>query len=90
MVPEIISSAILGPVATCAFKIYCNASGGGMGTSGLVGVFGIIEASSGKPWWLITLAIALLMFILPAAISFGVSEFMRKKGVIKFGDMKLD
>ena len=90
MVPEIISSAILGPVATCAFKIYCNASGGGMGTSGLVGVFGIIEASSGKPWWLITLAIALLMFILPAAISLGVSEFMRKKGVIKFGDMKLD
>ena len=90
MVPEIISSAILGPVATCVFKIYCNASGGGMGTSGLVGVFGLIEASHGRPWWVIALAVALLLFILPAGITLAASEFMRKKGVIKFGDMKLD
>lgn len=90
MVPEIISSAILGPVATCVFKIYCNASGGGMGTSGLVGVFGMIEASSGRPWWVITLAVLLLLLALPAVITFAVSEFMRKKGIIKFGDMKLD
>ena len=29
-------------------------------------------------------------FLLPALISLGVSELMRKKGWIKFGDMKLD
>ena len=90
MVPEIVSSAVLGPVATCAFKIYCNASGGGMGTSGLVGVFGMIEASADRPWWVVTLAVTLLLFVLPAAISLGVSELLRKKGVIEFGDMKLD
>ena len=29
-------------------------------------------------------------FILPAMIAFAVSEIMRKKGIIKDGDMKLD
>lgn len=90
MVPELVASAVLGPIATCVFKIYCNASGGGMGTSGLVGLFGIVEASNGRPWWIITIAILLLLFILPAAISLAVSEFLRKKDIIKFGDMKID
>ena len=34
--------------------------------------------------------IALMHFLLPAAISLAVSEVMRKKAWIKFGDMKLD
>jgi uncharacterized membrane protein len=29
-------------------------------------------------------------FVLPAIIAFAVSEVMRKKGLIKDGDMKLD
>ncbi|MBO4323423.1 MAG: PTS sugar transporter subunit IIC [Clostridia bacterium] len=90
MLPEIIASAVLGPVATCLFKLKCNAGGGGMGTSGLVGVFGAIEASGDMNGWLLALSIALLMFILPAAIAFGVSELFRKKGWIKFGDQKLE
>ena len=90
MLPEIIASAVLGPVATCLFKLKCNAVGGGMGTSGLVGVFGIINASEGMNGWVLALAIALLAFVLPAAICFGVSELLRKKGIIKFGDQKLD
>lgn len=90
MLPEIISSAILGPVSTCLFGLKCNASGGGMGTSGLVGVFGTIEASAGMNPWILALGIALLLFILPAALSFGFSELFRKIGWIKFGDQKLD
>ena len=90
MLPEIISSAILGPVSTCLFGLKCNASGGGMGTSGLVGVFGTIEASAGMNPWILTLGIALMLFILPAALSFGFSELFRKIGWIKFGDQKLD
>lgn len=90
MLPEIISSAILGPVSTCLFGLKCNASGGGMGTSGLVGVFGTIEASVGMNPWILALGIALLLFILPAALSFGFSELFRKIGWIKFGDQKLD
>lgn len=92
MLPAIISSAIVGPLSTCVFKLYCNSTGGGMGTSGLVGVFGMIDASTGMGvnGWVIGFGIALLMFILPAAISLLVSELLRKKGLIKFGDMSLD
>ena len=34
--------------------------------------------------------IAVMHFIAPALIAFAVSEFMRKKKLISFGDMKLD
>ncbi len=90
MLPEIIASAILGPVSTCLFKLKCNATGGGMGTSGLVGVFGTIEASVGMNPVVLAVGIALLLFILPAALSFGFSELFRKLGWIKFGDQKLN
>lgn len=89
MLPEIISSALLGPVATCLFQMKCNAVGGGMGTSGLVGVFGVIDASAGVPAWQITLSVALLIFILPAVLTFVFSELFRKIGWIKEGDQKL-
>lgn len=89
MLPMIISSAICGPISTCAFKLLCDASGGGMGTSGLVGVFGVIacQGQSAVTMWL---GIVLLMFVLPTILNLAMSEFMRKKGWIKFGDMKLD
>ena len=89
MVPEIVASAVCGLVAVL-MGLRCNAAGGGMGTSGLVGVFGAIDASKGIiPDWQIALGIILCMFVLPAAISLGVSELMRKTGAIKFGDQKL-
>ena len=83
----IISSAICGPLATCVFKLHCGASGGGMGTSGLVGVFDLFEYTSGALGYV---GIILLMFVLPAILNIVISEFMRKKGWIKYGDMKLD
>lgn len=87
MTPMVISSAILGPISTCVFKLKCGASGGGMGTSGLVGVFDLFKYTSGA---LGVIGIILLMFVLPAALNILISEFMRKKGWIKFGDMQLD
>ncbi len=86
MLPMIISSAILGPLSTCVFALKCGASGGGMGTSGLVGVFDLFNYTSGA---LGIVGIFLLMIILPAVLNFVISEFMRKKGWIKEGDMKL-
>ena len=88
MLPEIIASAILGPLSTCVFKLKCGASGGGMGPSGLVGVFDMFEHNAAT--FPNILGIILLMFILPAILTFVISEFMRKKGWIQFGDMKLD
>lgn len=90
MVPEIVASAISGLVAVL-FDLRCNASGGGMGTSGLVGLFGAIDASQGViPEWKLALGIVFCMFVIPAAVSYGVSEIMRYTGVIKFGDQMLD
>ena len=90
MLPEIISSALAGLVAVL-LNIRCTAAGGGMGTSGLVGLFGTIDASVAYnvPTINIILGIALCLFIIPTVISLLVSEFMRKKNWIKFGDMKL-
>ena len=87
MLPMIISSAICGPLATCVFGLKCGASGGGMGTSGLVGVFDLFNYTSG---WLGGVGIILLMIVLPAVLNIAISEFMRKKEWIKFGDLKLD
>lgn len=86
MLPMIISSAISGPLSTCVFKVKCGASGGGMGTSGLVGIFDSFRYTSGA---LGSIGIILLMIVLPAILNFALSELFRKKGAIKFGDMKL-
>lgn len=90
MVPQIVSSAISGLIAV-VMGLRCNAAGGGMGTSGLVGIFGAIEASQGIiPAWQIALAIILCMFVIPIGVGLLLSEIFRKKGLIKPGDMALD
>lgn len=88
MLPMIISSAICGPLSTCVFKLMCADFGGGMGTSGLVGVFGVLACKGQNPVLMWT-GIVFLLFILPAMLNIVISEFMRKKNWIKFGDMKL-
>ena len=63
-----------------------------MGTSGLVGVFGAIAESTnwGVSTSKIVLGVILCLFVIPAAVSFAVSEIMRKKNWIQFGDMMLN
>jgi uncharacterized membrane protein len=90
-IPAILTSAILGPIATVVFKMENNASGGGMGTSGLVGQLmtwdTMIDHSEPS---VLFFKIVLLHFILPAILTLVFSEVMRKKGWIKMGDMKLE
>lgn len=90
MVPEIVSSAVAGLTAVL-LDIRCTAAGGGMGTSGLVGLFGVIDScvAYSVPALNVVLGIILCLFAIPAVVSLAVSEFMRKKNWIKFGDMKL-
>lgn len=90
-IPPVVTSAILGPVATYVLKMENNSIGAGMGTSGLVGQFGTIAAMAGKePMALIIGKIILLHFILPGVLTWMISEYMRKKGWIQDGDMKLN
>lgn len=86
-IPPIITSAILGPISTTLFKMESNMVGAGMGTSGLVGQFATIEVmgSNGKTF----ISILLLHLIIPGIMTLAISEWMRKKGYIKPGDMKL-
>ena len=89
--PAIITSAILGPVSTMVFHMTNNATGSGMGTAGLVGqitTFQTMVAEGATPG-MVLLNIVLLHFVFPAVLSWGISEFMRKKQWIKDGDMKL-
>ena len=89
--PAIIASAVLGPVSTMVFHMTNNATGSGMGTAGLVGQITTYQTMVGTEGAAVVLIkILVLHFILPAVIALGVSEFMRKKGWIKTGDMKLN
>lgn len=90
LLPAVIASAIVGPIATVGFGLACTATGAGMGTAGLVGVFGVIEASKDimSPMQLWT-AIILLMFVLPALIAGVVAFVMRRMGWLVDGDMRL-
>ena len=91
IVPPVIASAIAGPLSTCVFELRCGAAGGGMGTSGLVGIFDVISASSGIiADWKIGLGITLCMVIIPIVICVLVSEIFRKYNLIKYGDMLLE
>lgn len=89
--PAIITSAILGPVSTMLVHMTNNATGSGMGTAGLVGQINTYQTmvEQGNAPVVVLLEIAVMHFILPAALSLGISELMRKKGLIKDGDMKL-
>lgn len=89
--PAIISSAILGPIGTLVFGMTNNATGSGMGTSGLVGQLMTYQVMSASESPMIVIVKILVMHvILPAILSLVISEFMRKKNWIKAGDMKLE
>ncbi|MDO5724945.1 MAG: PTS sugar transporter subunit IIC [Tissierellia bacterium] len=86
-IPPIIASAILGPISSAVLKMESIAVGAGMGTSGLVGQFAMIERMGASPK--VLTQILIMHFLAPAIISLLISEYMRKKEIIKFGDMKL-
>ncbi|GAA0807094.1 PTS sugar transporter subunit IIC [Clostridium sp. AF19-22AC] len=89
--PAILSSAILGPVGTMVLHMTSNATGSGMGTAGLVGQIMTWQVMTQNEAQLIVLIkILVIQILLPAFVTLGISEFMRKRKWIKFGDMKLE
>lgn len=78
--PAIIASAVLGPVSTMMFKMTNNATGSGMGTSGLVGQITTYQTmTEAQPAQIVLIKIVLLHFILPALIAWITASLMRKK-----------
>lgn len=89
--PAILSSAILGPISTMLLHMTNNATGSGMGTAGLVGQIMTWQTmAEAEPTTMVLLKILAIQIILPAIATLLISEFMRKKGWIAEGDMKLE
>ena len=103
-VPPTLTAAITGPIATCLFNLRMNGApiSSGMGTSGIVGPIGVVTGwlnpseaavkmgeAALAPGAMDWIGMILIFFILPAILSWVISEFMRKRGWIEFGDYKL-
>lgn len=91
-IPAILSSAILGPIASAVFGMVSTPVGSGMGSAGFVGQIAAYGAMTEAGMTGIgALGLILLMhFVLPAVLTLLISEFMRKKGWISQGDMALN
>lgn len=90
-VPSILSSAILGPVSSALLKMTSTPVGSGMGSAGLVGQFAAFESitAGGLSPVLALLEIVVMHFLLPAVVTLGIAEAMRKLNLIKPNDLKL-
>lgn len=91
-VPPIITSAILGPISTVVLKMTNNAIGSGMGTAGLVGPIMTYKTmiTVGTSSISTIIMILIMQIIAPAFLTYFIAEGMRRAGMIKDGDMKLD
>ncbi len=90
--PAIITSAITGPISSAIFKMENTAIGSGMGTSGLVGQFGAIDAMEavGKGGFGMYTSILTVHFALPIVIGLIVYQILKKINWIEPQDLKLN
>jgi hypothetical protein len=86
--PVIIVSAILGPISTMVFQTLTDATGAGMGTSGLVGQFATLSAMEGNLVGAI-LSIFILQIALPIILVWIVDGYARKLKWYGEGDLKI-
>ncbi|CAG9622129.1 PTS transporter subunit IIC [Sutcliffiella rhizosphaerae] len=88
IVPPTIAGIIFAPLGTTLFQMTNVKEGAGMGTSGLVGqIMTFTEMGFSLS---VLLKVLLLHIIGPAVVSLAISEWMRKKLYIKYGDMKIN
>lgn len=86
-----LAGAVLGPVSTCLLKMTNNPTGAGMGTSGLVGQFGAYASMSESFGSIYTLVlIAVMHFVLPAALSLAFHFAFKKLRIVKDEYLRLD
>ncbi|MBA4537710.1 PTS sugar transporter subunit IIC [Bacillus aquiflavi] len=87
LVPPTVAAAVVAPFGTTIWLMENNAAGAGMGTSGFVGQIMTFTTMGFN----LTVLVQVIVFhiVAPAAISLLLSEYMRNKGWIKYGDMML-
>ena len=91
LIAPTLAGAILGPIATVVFKMQNVPIGAGMGTAGLVGQFGTIEAMGDlMPTGQLIITIVLLYFVAPAVLALLIHFLVKKLGWVKDGDMVIN
>ncbi len=87
-IPATLASAITGPMATLLFKLECVGVSAGMGTCGMVGPLGILDAMnySAAAWW----GVLAVCIVAPAVLSLVFAAILRSLGWIKENDLKLE
>ena len=85
LIAPALTSFLLGGVSTTVFMMQNSKVGAGMGTSGLVGQLTTLEIMGFSA----LIPIVLLHFIFPAVLTFVISRFLWKKGLVKLGDHKI-
>ena len=87
-IPAALASAITGPMATLLFKLQCVGVSAGMGTCGLVGPLGVLDAMnySSAAWW----GVLVVCILAPAVLSLVFAEVLRRIGWIQENDLKLE
>ncbi|WP_088103860.1 PTS transporter subunit IIC [Halalkalibacter urbisdiaboli] len=88
LIPPTLAGAILGPVATVGVGMTNIPAGAGMGTSGFVGP--IMTFTDMGFTTNVVIAVVVLQFVAPALLSLIFSEWLRKIGWIRLGDMKIE
>lgn len=90
-IPQILASIILSPLVTVVFKMQNSFAGAGMGTSGGVGIFEsyFTMEKIGRGGIKMIILIVILYIALPAITTYLIAEIMRRKGLIKDGDLKI-
>ncbi|MDR2180749.1 MAG: PTS sugar transporter subunit IIC [Synergistaceae bacterium] len=103
--PAIAASLVNGPAATVIFNLKQNGPpiSSGMGTSGMVGPIGVISgwfapaetaAVIGEtaivPTYFDWLGLLMVAIVIPAVVAWFVSEWMRKRGMIKDRDLWIE
>ncbi|WP_062109729.1 PTS transporter subunit IIC [Bacillus niameyensis] len=88
LIPPTVAGIILAPIATTIWPMTSNAEGAGMGTSGFVGQIMTFQTMGFSST--VLMQVVVLHIIAPAVISLLISEFMRKRGWIKPGQMLIN
>lgn len=83
-----LAGGLCGALSAVVFKLKCSGVSAGMGTCGLVGPIGIFSESGYSAG--IIAGTVLLCLVVPAVASFAINEVLRKIGLVKTGDMKLE
>lgn len=88
--PEVITSAILGPISTTLVVITNTSVGAGMGSCGLMGIVSAYRTlASFEPMGLALFKVVIMLFVAPILLCFLFGLLMKKQAYIKKGEMIL-